>query len=79
MSASTGSEPALESDKWKHGLFSYCLIQALKDQQGSNTNKDFDFTIQELVNRLKIDVIELSGGKQHPEYYSINDAIRYNF
>lgn len=65
ISSSSGIQVSVESDKWKNGLFSYCIMQGLRDKR-SDTNGDGKISIGELQQYCQHQVLELSGGKQRP-------------
>lgn len=65
MTASTGNEKSLEGPEWKHGAFTYSIIEALQqgkadvDKNGVVYLNELDFYVAERVK-------ELTKGKQHP-------------
>ena len=65
MSASTGQEVSLESEEWKHGVFTHSLIEGLKEKKAEIKKdgviflRELDFYVSNLVN-------ELTRGKQNP-------------
>lgn len=65
ISSSSGLQVSVESDKWKNGLFSYCIIQGLRDKN-CDTNKDGKINIGELQRYCQQQVFQLSGGRQRP-------------
>jgi uncharacterized caspase-like protein len=65
VSSAGGVESAMESDEWKNGLFTYCLLHGLKDKV-ADTNKDGEIWLSELQNYLRKEVTELSNGAQQP-------------
>ena len=65
ISSAGGKEYAMESDAWKNGLFTYCLIHGLKDS-AADTNKDGKIVLSELQQYLREEVTNLSNGAQKP-------------
>lgn len=65
ITASTGNSFALESDLWKNGAFTHCLLQLLNSNEGS-------ILISEFKDKLEKSVIELTKGRQQPTSRSEN-------
>lgn len=65
ISSAGGAEYAMESDQWKNGLFTYCLLSGIKDMS-SDVNKDGMILLSEIQDYVYSKVNELSGGKQRP-------------
>lgn len=65
ISSSDGVEFAMESDKWKNGLFTHCLINGIKTMQ-ADTDKDGVIMLPELQDYVREKVKQLSGGRQAP-------------
>lgn len=65
LSSAGGTEFALESDEWKNGLFSYCLLSGLRNNF-ADLNKDGEIYLSELQNYVVGKVKALSKGKQIP-------------
>jgi WD40 repeat protein/uncharacterized caspase-like protein len=65
ISSAGGAEYAMESDKWKNGLFTYCLLSGIQDMS-CDVNKDGEILLSEIQNHVYNKVSELSGGKQRP-------------
>jgi len=65
ISSAGGAEFAMESDKWKNGLFTYCLINGLKSD-AADVNDDRKIQLSELQNYVIKSVSLLSKGKQVP-------------
>lgn len=76
ISSAGGAEFAMESDKWKNGLFTYCLLQGL-DQKSADINNDGKIIISELRQFVYSRVTELSNGKQRPTARSENLSLDY--
>ncbi len=64
ISAADQTESSLESDDFAHGVFTYCLLEAL----GGLADSDLDgiVTFLELKTYLRDSVGKLTDGKQHP-------------
>jgi Uncharacterized protein containing caspase domain len=65
ISSAGGLELAMESDKWKNGLFTYVLLDGLQNKT-ADQNKDGQVAISELNKHLREKVSQLSEGKQVP-------------
>lgn len=76
ISSAGGMEFALESEKWKNGVFSYALLEALSEGKG-DANSDGQITVSELRNYVFDRVVELTDGRQHPT--SRRENLEYDF
>lgn len=79
ISAATGSGFALEISKLKHGVFTYVLLQGLKDKL-ADENGDSEISVYELRKYLFQNVVKVSDGFQKPTSRKdnlINDFIIY--
>ena len=65
ISSAGGGEYAMESDQWKNGLFTYCLLNGL-NSKAADLNKDGEIMLSELQQYVQSQVSELSGGMQKP-------------
>ena len=65
ISSAGGGEYAMESEQWKNGLFTYCLIKGLQTME-ADLNKDGVIMLSELQLYVQQQVSELSGGLQQP-------------
>ena len=65
ISSSSGVEYSMESDKWKNGLFTFCVINGILSNN-ADINKDGEIMLSELQDYVKENVSSLSGGKQIP-------------
>lgn len=65
ISSAGGAEYALESDEWKNGLFSYCMLSGLKNGY-ADLNNDGEIYLTELQTYTVEKVKALSHGKQIP-------------
>jgi len=65
LSSAGGTEFALESDEWKNGLFSYCLLTGLKNRL-ADLDKNGEIHLRELQTYVVNKVKALSHGKQIP-------------
>lgn len=71
LSSAGGEELAVESPKWKNGLFTYCLIKGLEGDV-ADTDKDGKLTLKEWIDYTKSNVSRLSEGRQTPTLRSRN-------
>jgi uncharacterized caspase-like protein len=62
MSASQNNEESLESDKLKHGYFTYYLLQALKNGKGETPLSQVYATVAQQVSQS----VSAQGAHQHP-------------
>ena len=76
ISSAGGAEFALESDEWKNGLFSYCLLSGLKEGY-ADLNKDGEIYLTELQTYTIEKVKALSHGKQVPNSRLQNLALDF--
>ncbi|PHR45098.1 MAG: hypothetical protein COA32_13950 [Fluviicola sp.] len=76
ISSSGGTELAFESPKYKNGLFTYSLIDALQSNK-ADTNKDKVITVSELQLYLTEEVKKLSNGLQIPTSRIHNKEMDY--
>jgi hypothetical protein len=65
ISSAGGLELAMESDKWKNGLFTYAILDALQTKK-ADLNKDGKIFVSELSRYVRDEVTRLSDGKQIP-------------
>jgi len=65
ISAAAGNAYAYESEKWNNGVFTYCLINGLKNRK-ADKNKDGEVTIDELSAYVATAVYDLTDGNQRP-------------
>jgi uncharacterized caspase-like protein len=65
ISSAGGGEYAMESDEWKNGLFTYCLIDGISTRK-ADLNRDGKIQLSELQNYVQEQVVALSRGKQQP-------------
>lgn len=71
ISSSGGVEFSMESNEWKNGLFTYCLLSASSDFK-ADLNYDKKMSVSELRKYTYEKVIQLSNGKQKPTTRSDN-------
>lgn len=76
ISSAGGAEYAMESDEWKNGLFTYCLLNGLK-QKKADANFDGEINVSELREYVYNAVKTLSDGKQKPTARSENLSLDY--
>lgn len=65
LSSAGGSEYAIESSEYKNGLFTYSMIDGLKNMK-ADSNGDGKVMLSELQQFVSGNVLQLSGGKQRP-------------
>ncbi len=69
ISAASGVGYALESADWKNGVFTYCILNGLKSNNGklpADSNKDGQVTVSELKDYVSAEVERLTNGAQKP-------------
>ena len=65
ISSSGGTEVSMESDQWRNGLFTYCLLKGLKSGL-ADLDHDGKILLSELQNYIIEEVTEKSKGTQRP-------------
>jgi uncharacterized caspase-like protein len=65
LTASSASEASIEGEKWKHGVFTYYLLEGLRGK--ADADGDRFVTVRELFDYVYREVSEATGGRQHPE------------
>jgi len=65
ISASAGTQYALEDKSWQNGAFTYCLKQGLLERK-ADANSDQQIQLTELQEYVNAAVLELTSGKQRP-------------
>ena len=65
ISSAGGAEYAMESDEWKNGLFTYCLLEGITTKN-ADADKNGEIMLSELQNYISKKVAELSKGRQMP-------------
>lgn len=65
ISAAGGKEYALESDKWSNGVFTFCVLNGLKNPT-TDKNGDGKISVTELKNYVSTEVQTLTNGRQKP-------------
>lgn len=76
ISSAGGVEFAMESDQWKNGLFTYCMIDGLTSAK-ADLNHDGAIMVSEIQDYVQGEVSRLSGGKQTPTSRMENRALDY--
>ncbi len=76
ISSAGGVEFAMESDAWKNGLFTYCLLEGL-ESKNADFNKDDEIRVSEIRAYVYDKVNKLSNGRQKPTARSENLIIDY--
>jgi biopolymer transport protein ExbD len=77
ISSSSGIQVSHEGDQWHNGLFSYCLMQGLRDKK-CDTNHDGKVSIRELQSYCASSVLTLSNGNQRPSARRENRLLDFN-
>jgi WD40 repeat protein len=65
ISAAAGDSYALESSKWRNGVFTYALLSGLKNRS-ADLNKNKEITVSELMEYVSNKVVLETEGKQKP-------------
>lgn len=76
ISSAGGNEAAFEGEDWNNGLFTYCVLNGLKNLK-ADKNSDGLITLSELQSFVAEQVNMLSDGAQTPTYRMENNAIDY--
>jgi WD40 repeat protein len=76
ISSSSGNEYSLEGEQWKNGVFTYALLNGLKNR-GADANKDQTITVSELQGYVIDQVRKLTQGGQNPTVRREN--LEYDF
>jgi WD40 repeat protein len=76
ISSSSGNEYSLEGEQWKNGVFTYALLNGLKNR-GADVNKDQTITVSELQAYVIDQVRKLTQGGQNPTVRREN--LEYDF
>jgi uncharacterized caspase-like protein len=76
ISSAGGAEFAMESDQWKNGLFTYCMLEGIKTGK-ADLNGDTKIEVDELRRYVYENVKDLSNGKQRPTTRIENIQMNY--
>lgn len=76
ISSAGGTEAAYEDEKWNNGLFTYCMLNGMKNLK-ADANNDKKITLNELQKYVSEEVNRLSEGKQTPTYRVENTVLDY--
>jgi WD40 repeat protein len=76
ISSAGGAEFAMESDQWKNGLFTYCMLEGIKTGK-ADYNGDTKIEVDELRRYVYENVKDLSNGKQRPTTRIENIQMNY--
>lgn len=76
ISAAAGDSFALESDEWQNGVFTYAILNGLKNLQ-ADADGDEQITVSELRSYVYAKVVEETGGRQKPTTRQEN--LEYDF
>lgn len=71
LSSAGAAELAVESSKWKNGLFTYCLRKGLESTD-ADTDGNGSVSLKEWIDFTSQKVVELSEGRQSPTLRSHN-------
>jgi tetratricopeptide (TPR) repeat protein len=75
ISAARQTERSYEKDDFNHGVFTYCLVEALSG--AGDANEDGKVTFDELVQYLDDRVPQMTSNKQHP--FANTTAVEANY
>ena len=78
ISSAGGAEFAMESDQWRNGLFTYCLLNGLQSRT-ADLNGDGSIMLLELQEYVVTKVTALSSGKQIPNTRIQNLELDFRF
>ena len=76
ISSSSGNEYSLEGEQWKNGVFTYSLLNGLRNR-GADANHDQTITVSELQAYVTEQVRTLTQGGQNPTVRREN--LEYDF
>lgn len=76
ISSAAGSEYAFESDTWKNGVFTYSVLEGLKNQN-ADLDGDGKVMVSELGKYLGKRVRDLTSGRQSPTFR--RDILEFDF
>lgn len=76
ISSAGGAEFAMESDAWKNGLFTYCMLEGIETGK-ADFNRDKKIDVDELRRYVYENVKELSNGRQRPTTRIENIQMNY--
>lgn len=76
ISSSSGNEYSLEGEQWRNGVFTYALLNGLKNH-GADSNNDRTVTVSELQGYVIDQVRKLTQGGQNPTVRREN--LEYDF
>lgn len=76
ISSASGNEYALEGEQWSNGVFTYALLDGLKNAR-ADVNRDQTITVSELQAHVIAEVRKLTAGGQNPTVRREN--LEYDF
>ncbi|MBK9284518.1 MAG: caspase family protein [Sphingobacteriaceae bacterium] len=76
ISSAGGTEAAWEDEKWKNGLFTYCMLRGMKEYK-ADLDKNGKVTLNELQKYVSEEVNRLSKGEQTPTFRVENSVLDY--
>lgn len=71
ISAAAGNSYALESDEWNNGIFTYCLLNGIKNKY-ADMDEDGEIKLSELQEYVSTQVSQQTAGRQKPTGRSWN-------
>lgn len=77
IASSGGAEYSMESDEWRNGLFTYCLINGIKAKE-ADLDKDGHILLSELKSYIQTEVFKLSKGRQSPTSRTENLTVDFD-
>ena len=76
ISSAGGMEFAIESNTWKNGLFTYCLLEGIESKK-ADLNRDGKIMLSEIQIYVGEQVMLLSKGRQQPTSRIENNSLDY--
>jgi len=73
LAAAAGTGLAIESNEWKNGIFTYTIINGVKNKQ-ADLNHDGQITVSEIKDYSIKEVETITGGRQKPTARKENSA-----
>jgi len=79
VSSAGGAEYAIESENWRNGAFTYCLLYGLSSKKADLNNNKM-ILLSELQEYLLFEVNKLTNGQQTPtsRVENLNNDFRLN-
>lgn len=76
ISSAGGAEFAMESEQWKNGLFTYCLLEGIQSKS-ADLDQNGQIFLSELQAYIAVKVDAISGGRQMPTSRFENISLDY--